>query len=218
MLVSHKYKFIFIKTIKTAGTSTEIFFEPYCISSLSENHSRIMTKTDEGIVGTRLIQSRAEKHEFYNHMSPSLIKEKLGDDVFNDYLKIANIRNPFDILVSHYYFLPTLKMYSSNCKISFRNYLLQTNVVEKLAKNYKNLLFIDGEYCIDEVIRYENLVSDLNSLIKKLDLPEPTRVLSNYKESKERKGIPYQNFYDEETKKIIENNFDFYIELFNYQF
>ena len=30
MLVSHARKFIYTKTLKTAGTSVEVFLEPYC--------------------------------------------------------------------------------------------------------------------------------------------------------------------------------------------
>ena len=31
MLVSHRYKFIYTKTRKTAGSSVESYFEPFCM-------------------------------------------------------------------------------------------------------------------------------------------------------------------------------------------
>jgi hypothetical protein len=217
MLVSHKYKFIFIKTIKTAGTSTEIFLEPYCIKSLEESHARTMIKTSEGIVGTRMSQTKAKNSEFYNHMTPKEVKEKLGNDIFDSYLKIANIRNPFDILVSHYYFKPTYNLFTKE-NLSFKEYLLKTDVVEVLANKYKEFLFIDDKFIIDEIIRFENLESDLENLLKKLDLPKTDRKLSNYKLSKERAGMSYQTFYDEETIQKVESIFDFYIKLFDYKF
>lgn len=217
MLVSHKYKFIFIKTIKTAGTSTEIFLEPYCISNLEEKHARNMIKTDEGIVGTRMNQFLAEKSEFYNHMSPLEIKQKLGESVFNGYLKIANIRNPFDMLVSHYYFKPTYNLYTQK-NLSFTDYILKTDVVVSLSEKYKQLLFIEDKFIIDNVIRYETLRSDLTNLINKLKLPKQNRKLSNYKQSKERYGIPYQKFYNIETIEMVEDNFKFYLDLFDYKF
>lgn len=218
MLVSHIHKLIYIKTIKTAGTSTEIFLEPYCISDIDESHSRIATITEEGIIGTRMSQKKAERSEYYNHMSPKSIKEKLGEDIFNNYSKIANIRNPYDILVSHYFFRPTFDLYAKNKNLTFEEYLFKTDVVEKLAKNYKELLFIDDTFVIDEIIRYENLSEDLEGLVKKLSLPEPKRVLSNYKESVVRKGKPYQMFYTDKTKELVDRHFDFYMEKFNYQF
>ncbi|WP_275670288.1 hypothetical protein [Okeania hirsuta] len=30
MIISHKYKFIFLKTIKTSGTSIEIYLSRFC--------------------------------------------------------------------------------------------------------------------------------------------------------------------------------------------
>lgn len=218
MLVSHNYKFVFIKTIKTAGTSTEIFLEPYCIRSLGESHARKVTITDDGIVGTRMSQFAAQRDEYYNHMLPSKIREKIGSDIFDSYTKIANIRNPFDILVSHYHFEPLYVMFAGNKKYSFEEYLFQTDVVEKLSQNYRELHFIEDKFIIDEVLRYENLQSDLTKLIGKLNLPNPTRRLSHYKKSMKRKDKGYKEFYNSETRNLVENHFKFYLDLFNYTF
>lgn len=217
MLVSHTHKFIYIKSIKTAGTSTEIYLEPYCISNIAESHGREMIQTEEGIIGTRMNQAMAEKSEFYNHMPPKIIKDKIGNDVFNSYIKIINTRNPFDIMVSHYFFKPTFNLYSK-VDLSFDDYLLKTNVVEDLSKKFKDLMYIDNQYIVDEIVRFENLESDLDNLIKKLNLPNPTRKLSEYKKNQDRPDKDWQMFYSTKTRNLIETHFGFYLDLFDYRF
>lgn len=217
MLVSHTHKFIYIKSIKTAGTSTEIYLEPYCIPNITESHGREMIQTEEGIIGTRMNQARAEKSEFYNHMPPEIIKNKIGNDVFNSYTKIINTRNPFDIMVSHYFFKPTFNLYSK-VDLSFDDYLLKTNVVEDLSKKFKDLMYVDNQFIVDEIVRFENLESDLNNLIKKLNLTNPTRKLSEYKKNQDRPDKNWQFFYSTKTRNLVEKNFDFYLDLFKYKF
>jgi hypothetical protein len=217
MLVSHKHQFIYIKSIKTAGTSTEIFLEPYCISNIPETHGREMTKTNEGIIGTRMNQNAAEKYEFYNHMSPKKIKDSVSENIFNSYTKIINIRNPYDMMVSHYYFKPTFELYS-NCEMSFEDYLLNTNVVEDLSKKYRDLMYIEDEFIIDEIVRFENLEEDIFSLIEKLNLPTPKRVLGEYKKNVRRPDKDWKKMYNNKTQGLVENHFKFYIDLFNYEF
>jgi len=215
MLVSHKHKFIFIKSIKTAGTSTEIYLEPYCISDVLESHGREMIQTEEGIIGTRMNQKLAEISEFYNHMPPKKIIDSIGEETFNSYTKIINVRNPFDMMVSHYYFKPTFDLYS-NVEMSFEDYLLTTNVVEDLSKKYWDLMHVDNQYIIDEIVRFENLSDDINNLLIKLNLPEPKRELSEYKKNKRRPDKDWKKMYSNQTRSLVEKHFDFYLGLFNY--
>jgi hypothetical protein len=217
MLVSHKHKFIYIKSIKTAGTSTEIFLEPYCVSNVLESHGREMIQTDEGIIGTRMNQHLAEISEFYNHMPPYKIKNSIGEETFNSYTKIINIRNPFDMMVSHYYFKPTFELYS-NSEMSFENYLLKTNVVEDLSKKYRDLMYIEDEFIVDEIVRFENLEEDIFKLLDKLELPSPKRELGEYKKNKRRPDKDWKKMYSNETKELVEKHFKFYMDLFNYSF
>lgn len=217
MLVSHKHKFIFIKSIKTAGTSTEIYLEPYCVSNIEESHGRDMIQTEEGIIGTRMNQALAEISEFYNHMPPFKIKNSIGEEKFNSYTKIINVRNPFDMMVSHYYFKPTFDLYS-NVDMTFEDYLLNTNVVEDLSKKYWDLMHIENKFIIDEIVRFENLSDDINKLLIRLNLPKPTRELSEYKKNKRRPDKDWKRMYSEETKNLVEKHFRFYMDMFNYEF
>lgn len=217
MLVSHKHKFIYIKSIKTAGTSTEIFLEPYCVSNVLESHGREMIQTNEGIIGTRMNQHLAEISEFYNHMPPYKIKNSIGEETFNSYTKIINIRNPFDMMVSHYYFKPTFELYS-NGEMSFEDYLLKTNVVEDLSKKYRDLMYIGDEFIIDEIVRFENLEEDIFKLLDKLELPSPKRELGEYKKNKRRPDKDWKKMYSTETKELVEKHFKFYMDLFDYSF
>ena len=217
MLVSHKHKFIYIKSIKTAGTSTEIFLEPYCVTNVLESHGREMIQTNEGIIGTRMNQHLAEISEFYNHMPPYKIKNSIGEETFNSYTKIINIRNPFDMMVSHYYFKPTFELYS-NSEMSFEDYLLKTNVVEDLSKKYRDLMYIEDEFIVDEIVRFENLEEDIFKLLDKLELPSPKRELGEYKKNKRRPDKDWKKMYSNETKELVEKHFKFYMDLFNYSF
>jgi|688.fasta_scaffold141069_3 hypothetical protein len=217
MLVSHKHKFIYIKSIKTAGTSTEIFLEPYCVTNVLESHGREMIQTNEGIIGTRMNQHLAEISEFYNHMPPYKIKNSIGEETFNSYTKIINIRNPFDMMVSHYYFKPTFDLYS-NSEMSFEDYLLKTNVVEDLSKKYRDLMYIEDEFIVDEIVRFENLEEDIFKLLDKLELPSPKRELGEYKKNKRRPDKDWKKMYSNETKELVEKHFKFYMDLFNYSF
>jgi hypothetical protein len=187
------------------------------VTNVLESHGREMIQTNEGIIGTRMNQHLAEISEFYNHMPPYKIKNSIGEETFNSYTKIINIRNPFDMMVSHYYFKPTFDLYS-NSEMSFEDYLLKTNVVEDLSKKYRDLMYIEDEFIVDEIVRFENLEEDIFKLLDKLELPSPKRELGEYKKNKRRPDKDWKKMYSNETKELVEKHFKFYMDLFNYSF
>jgi hypothetical protein len=69
VLVSHRKKFIFLKTSKTAGTSVEAFFERHCVDDTQWEckHHRDESVSTAGIVGYR--GPKQESAIYYNHMS-----------------------------------------------------------------------------------------------------------------------------------------------------
>ena len=84
-MISHSKKFIFIHIPKTGGSSIEIVLKEF----INENCN---------IMG--------ENTYFYpdiKHYTATELLNRYGENKFNDYLKFCVIRNPWDRLLSLYY-------------------------------------------------------------------------------------------------------------------
>lgn len=213
MLVSHKYKFIFLKAKKVSGTSTEAFLERYCLSDDLEKthqhtHEVAEQETKYGIIGNRITQ---KYKKWYNHKPAEELRRDLGQTTWNEYKKICNIRNPFDIAVSYY----TRQEYIKPDKKAFENFLKDPRTVNYLLSN-RNIWSIDGNLSYDFYIRQENLKEDLDNLIKQLDLPFYDLDIPTYKMKHKREH--YSAYYNNESKAIIEKLFEKELKHFNYTF
>ena len=103
MLISHRHRFIFIKTVKTAGTSVEGFLEPFCCPpGHVVQHWTPTLIFEEGVVGSRWPQNDREDHGFYNHMPASEIRERCP--FFDSYTRLTTVRDPYDRAVSYFHF------------------------------------------------------------------------------------------------------------------
>ncbi|WP_258104790.1 sulfotransferase family protein [Marinoscillum sp. MHG1-6] len=206
MLVSHSHKFIFIKTKKTAGSSIQDYLAKYC---------------KDGIV---------EKYIPGGHRPAQSTKEKVGDEIWNSYLKICPVRNPWDKMVSWYFWRsrkrsifvklkrilqgrhPENEAYRMNFK-EFITWLHETN---RMNLDHKVAL-VDGEWPDYFFIRYEHLHEDLKRLCEKLYIPYDESKLPKEKTGvRKKKG--YQEFYDEHTRGYVAEAYSDLIEMFGYHF
>ena len=76
MLVSHKHRFIYLKTRKTGGTSTEMALEPFARGDEAPVTERTLAVvSDAGIVGSRMEDRQArEEGTWRNHMTAREIR------------------------------------------------------------------------------------------------------------------------------------------------
>jgi len=170
MLISHRNKFIYTKTVKTAGTSVESYFESYCMKKdeWSFCQGRDEYISEAGIIGCRtgnplVIQAST----YWNHMPAKTIKSLVGEDLWNSYFKFCVVRNPFSKAVSAYkHFASEQLKNADSLQTSFETWL-----TSKSLPIDRNKYLIDDDYCMDYVIRYESLVEDIETVCKKLNIP-----------------------------------------------
>ena len=93
MIISHKHKFIFIKTRKTAGTSIQDALTKICGS-------------DDIITPDVDTEGRNVEQSCWNgHPHPHLwdVKQLVGKEIWDNYYKFTFVRNPFDVTVSRFF-------------------------------------------------------------------------------------------------------------------
>ena len=219
MLVSHRKRFIYTKTIKTAGTSVESYFEKYCVpeGSWQFSHARAEQIGEAGIIGYRGRGSK-EAATYYNHMPAAEIKELLGEATWNRYFKFCVIRNPFDKLVSHFYYLVRKEMIDPGLLTgdeitSFRNWLKQGGCIIDRDK-----YLIGGRVCLDYFIRYENLSADIKEVCAILEVPFEPEKLPRLKSGMRDHSVPLKDYYDNETIALVRKLYSFELNHFGYDF
>jgi hypothetical protein len=206
VLISHDYKFIYIKNKKVAGSSVESFFGKYCCPhdvkyTYSDQIDQMITK--DGIIGRRL---NGKGDEWVSHMPSTKIKQKLGEKNFDIYFKFCVVRNPWDIMVSHYFYEKSQK--------SFEQFVQEnTNI------NNWNIYSIEGSPICNFYIKYENLEKDICAVCKKLKIKNfDISMLPKHKTSFRKDNKPYQYYYTEYTKNYVYKKFKKEIDYFGYKF
>lgn len=189
MLISHEYQFIFIKTRKTAGTSIEValsrYLGPWDVItpiSPSDELARMQmgiiprnyliprhTYPSHSAVDERGIAQMLKKVEverkFYNHCPASEIRAVVGERIWNSYTKFCFERNPYERVVSEYYFQ------QSRNPERYEQMTLEKFVAEGAYSLNYPLYYVQGQLQVDFVGRYESLETDLQQICAQIGIP-----------------------------------------------
>lgn len=230
MLVCHRYKFIFIKTRKTAGTSLEIALSKFCdqhdtITPIFAEDEKI--RKELGYKSPRnyeipfnnyvpkdwLRLAIFKKKALYsNHMSASKIRPRVDPKIWNSYFKFCFERNPWDKAVSWYYWLTR----DLHPKPSFGEFI---NELDAYKLSNFDVYSINNQIAVDRVGRFENLENELQEISEILKLPDSLKLpkakaKGNYRPEKRS----YRDLMGAEEEKIIANICYREIKSFGYKF
>jgi hypothetical protein len=220
MLLSHRKRFIYTKTVKTGGTSVEAYFEPWCMPEgvWSPSHPREMTVTDAGIVGYRGAQ-KTEGIDWYNHMPAQRIRQQVGEDIWNGYYKFCVVRSPFERAVSAFYFFqrrsdaPLLRPETTEVRLQFERFVEAGGL-----PNDRGAYMIDGQICVDGVIRHERMIDDMARICARLDVPWDPSCMPRYKAGVRPIEATVTSLFTERARRFIESQWSFELSTFGYRF
>jgi len=211
VLISHRFKFIYIKNMKVAGTSIEGYFEKYCMDPNKDHiveHKLDSSITEYGIVGNR---EGGKRTKYFEVMGAQTIKKYIGDDIFNSYFKFCAVRNPYDKMVSLYHMLKS--RYPEQYNISFDDFVRKND-----CYNFARYTLENCKSCIDFYIRFEFLQEDLEKVCKQLNIEYDLSKLPEFKSDYRKDNDDYKQYYNEELKKIVYDRHKEEFELFGYKF
>jgi len=209
MLISHKKKFIFIHIHKNAGTSITTALLPFAANSRWQYYvDRIMKRINISLFDTGT-------QPFQPHIKASELISKIGKETFQSFFSFAIVRNPWDWQVSLYkYILKDKNHFLHQLINTFDDFeeFIEWRVVKGLEFQKDYAFSKEGEQIVDFIGKYENIESDFQIICSRIGIKTslPKLNVSN--------TIPYQNYYNQKTRDLVERAFEPDISLFNYQF
>lgn len=186
MILSHKHKFIFIKARKTGSSAVEVNLAKHCGKDDIVTPLVLHPAMDED----KVEYSPRNCEDIHNHMPVNEIMERFPDE-WRDYLKITIIRNPYDYIISLYWWccLGAKPFKDWFWNIQFDN----------------NMFWVGADY----VMKYENLEDDYKKLCKKLDIP-----YDKLPKLKNRATVHRNLEFDKNMKQRVEAEFEQIIKKF----
>lgn len=196
MIICHTKKLIFIKTKKVGGTSFEIALSKFCgddcvITPITPEDEKL--RIDRGYRGAQNYRNTAwpaygmqTKGELFNHIPAPTLMSVVPRAIWDDYTKITIYRNPYDAVISRYYWHG-----GEETGMAFDEFVLRHPQI--LTENTL-IAPLSGEAKLDRYLKYEDLGDELDDL-GLADVREVFSTLKTKGNLRPKKGATVQDIY-----------------------
>jgi len=190
MILSHDWRFLFLKTRKTASTSVEIALSSICgpldvitpimaedeavrfesTGRTAQNH--LLGRCPPPPSGTRPaehFQQHASQYRFHarivHHMPATRVRSVVGERIWNGSFRFTVERDPFEQLESQYFW----RMQTADAAVPFSDWL-RSGPVENTRN--RDTYFDGDQLAVHFIIDFAHLQSDLALLTETLGWPD----------------------------------------------
>lgn len=217
MLLSDRYRFLFVHIAKTGGTSVRaalstlrwrdpLYYLVWPCHRLSH------------LTGHRL------GTKFPRHARVIAAREMLPEAYFASLFKFAFVRNPWDLQVSSYHHIRRERPHLMQGIDDFPSFLrwkldpdrpYQYHVDTSIQLQTDYLIDLSGKVVVDFIGRYENLAGDFASICSRIGVPELS--LPHKRKAADRKQ-DYRSYYTDDTAELVAEHFARDIGMLGYGF
>ena len=230
MLVSHLYKFILLRTEKTASTSLvsvlrDVVCEQDKLYPADWTVKRRLLREFGNLKGHSFLggggfipRRMGAWKGIHRHGRAADVKRFLGEEIFADYAVITSERNPWERQVSLFTHRRTkhpsrgIRDFKASMRSGSYNILHHNRL-----KNWE-IYSIDDVPVADHVIRFETLAQDYERVLTQLNIEPERWPLPHRRENAKFEGPDYRDYYDDESRALVGRWYAKEIAHFGYEF
>ena len=217
MLLSNRYKFLFVHIAKTGGTSVRAalqglrWLDPWYLPMFV--CSRLSHLSGHHIAA-----------KLPRHAKIIAAQEMLPRELFQSLFKFAFVRNPWDLQVSSFHHIRHERPHHLGGHDEFTAFLrwkldperpYQYHLDTSIERQSDYLIDLHGRVLTDFIGRYEQLDADFDLVCRRLGIPTP---LLPHKRRAANRQTDYRGYYTDESAQWIADYFRRDIELLGYRF
>ncbi|MFZ0243892.1 MAG: sulfotransferase family 2 domain-containing protein [Desulfobacterales bacterium] len=216
MLLSLRYRFLFVHIAKTGGTSIRATLNRYRRRDPYFLPQAICSRISH-LTGHRI------GCKFPRHAKVIAAKEMLPHELFASLFKFAFVRNPWDLQVSSFHHIWRERPHLMNGHDDFDSFLrykldpdrpYQFHIDTSIECQSDYLIDLHGRVLVDFIGRYERLEADFRKACRRIGIPAPP--LAHRRRARTRSD--YRRYYSDATAELVAGRFKQDIERFDYRF